>query len=247
MRQTTNDLLFQIEECRNLINNCEIVRAKLAIDSPATLRLRDLAVAQLPVNFVLYWGVWQHSAMRAGERVFLEHLESLAEGISRTLRVPCQLRIVATDTHARLNGVPDAVIEGYLGDLSRVAGERGIDIERLSSLVADLPPVVGNAGPPDFQPSQKWQRLRAMLKTQAAKLFVDAEAKAAAYELANLREGGGVLRKYPTGIFLHTGVPELRPLLCSLPTVHIYTGPGRKTRKPWFEGEDEAAGVKAEL
>jgi hypothetical protein len=214
MRQTTNDLLFQLEECRRSVNECEIVRAKIAIDSPAMLRLRDLAVARLPVRIVLYWGAWRRNSVEKGERVFLDRLGALSGAIQRTLDLPCSLCIVATDTHARMEGAP------AIG-----AGE----------------------SPEEFVLPSKWQRVRAMLTLQAGKLFADADERAAAYELANLREGGAMLRAYPTGIFLHTGLPELRPLLCSLPMIHIYTGPNRKTRKPWFEGGDETSAADTAL
>jgi len=236
MRQQTNDLLFLLEACRLAVNECEIVRAKISIDSPAMLRLRDLAVAGLPVQLVLYWGIWQRASVGAGEYRFLERLNVLTRAIAANLKVPCELKVIVTDTHAQLNGVPNDVIEAYVASATAAAASVGARADRLSMLMADAPAVPANESPHDFTPPQKWQRLRTILATQAGKLFADAEDRAAAYELANLREGGAVLRAFPLGIFLNTGLPELRPMLCSLPTIHIYTGSGQKTRKPWFEG-----------
>jgi hypothetical protein len=143
--------------------------------------------------------------------------------------------------------VPEEVIEPYIASVRTLAASLDASVERLSDLMEGAPAIGAGESPEEFVLPSKWQRVRAMLTLQAGKLFADADERAAAYELANLREGGAMLRAYPTGIFLHTGLPELRPLLCSLPMIHIYTGPNRKTRKPWFEGGDETSAADTAL
>lgn len=229
--------LVQIDRFCEAANNAGVLKAKIGPTSGAVLRLRDQCISGDPAELIIYWGAFYPRTDLNEERAFTAMLEHFREIVERTLGIPCEVNVLFTDTHAEINGVSEEQFDAYYIDCMRLLPTSGWTSERLSTLV-------GTATTPANWPtddlSSAYSRVLELLSRQAEALpgaRERASVLARQYFRQNLIESGLVSKRWPAGVFLNTGLPELSVILPGLPKLHVFSGPGNSVRKPWFISE----------
>jgi hypothetical protein len=70
-----------------------------------------------PVSFVLYWGKGPRCSIGRWDIECLDFLSSLAGRVHQVYRPGARMKLIFTDTHARLNGYQQTVIARYFQDI----------------------------------------------------------------------------------------------------------------------------------
>ena len=204
-------------------------------------RLREVvthAVAKnAAVPFVLYWGKGPRSRIAAPDLACLDYLASMTARIQAAYQSGASVRLILTDTHARLNGHADAVVDDYFADVTAAAAARGFDTVRLSTLVAAA---AGSDVPePDMAPCGA---VLDSLVACAAKWYRgegSPEGGALEYYRMNMVEKRAVEQAYPEAIFTTFNGAEFRELFpASLPVFYMYSLKRGMGVKPWFMASD---------
>ena len=103
-------------------------------------RLRDVVPhaveRRAPLPFVLYWGKGPRTRIAAPDLACLDYLDSMAARIRAVYDAGASIRLILTDTHARLNGHAVAAADAYFADVAEAAAARGFATVRLGALVA---------------------------------------------------------------------------------------------------------------
>jgi L-tyrosine isonitrile synthase len=230
--QSSIDLQAQIDSFCIWLNQSGYLRAATSSRSDVGLRLRDLMVTESPLNFVLYWGVWKRPQLNRSAIRLISRLEEFRSQAVATLGIPTQVQIVFTDTHAAINGVDQETIAKGRVELTK-AVPQSFQVCSMSSLVQPSNFIV--TWEPDSNSKQR--RVADLLVDQANKLFGEdaAAERASKYYVANIKEAPSVAVRWPLGIFLHYGLPELKVMLPSLPILYCLAGAKGSSKKPWFD------------
>lgn len=202
-------------------------------------------VRHRPIEFVLYWGKGPRSYPADPERQCFTYLAGMRDRIAKVAPCPVVVTLLATDTHARLNGYSEDGIETYYSAIGSEARVHGFDIKRLSSVVTDHPPsaFAEAAG----------EGLIEALATSAAKWYrgnlspLDA---ARTYFEMNMVEKRAVGSAYGSSIFVTFNSSKLRQLFpIDLPIFYMYSIRKGIAVKPWFilTSEDQPRGCDASV
>lgn len=207
------------------------LKGNLGNKSQVIQRLRELVLSGSDCDLIFYWGVFYDKEGLESELALIAYIEAIVQAISSTLGILVNVHIVLTDRHAALNEIPAETSDRYF-DKVRLAMPEKWNILLLSSLVGD------NQILEEYSTLEGFDRVHEILNTQAKKLHGDSE-KAIRLSLKyfhyNLLEAAAVQKKWPGGIFLHSGVPEISVILPSLPVMYIYSGFNKQAKKPWFK------------
>lgn len=218
--------------CCEALNMSGLLRVAVSPRSDTGLRFRDLSGSGQHCHLIAYWGIWRDGDFGGDERALLEGLSRVAQILADALAIDASVQLIVTDTHARLNGVPQELIDGCMVALkaSHLPGVRPSWMSQIASSVPDGGVIDTLRAVPGGE------RLLDQACRQAAKLFPgeDAQARAFAYVAANLNEAPNIFGQWPSGIFFHIGPPELKLMLPSLPMLYGFAGPKSRTSKPWF-------------
>lgn len=212
-------------------------------------RLRAVALAAVeadrPVPFVLYWGKGPRAAVGAPERACLDYLASMAERVAAVHRPGAAIRLILTDTHAKLNGHAVEAVESYFSGVTAAAAARGFETVRLSRLVEDAAVALP---PEEERPSGD---VLESLIACAAKWYRgegSTEGGAVEYYRMNMVEKRAVEHAYPEAVFVTFNGAEFRELFPSgMPIFYMYSLRRGFGVKPWFmpdEGGERAAPVQ---
>lgn len=204
-------------------------------EQPSDLsQLRDticLSLARLqPIEFVLYWGKGPRRYPADPEGQCFTYLAGMRDRIAKVSTCPVRITLLATDTHARLNGYPESEIDTYYAAIETEARAHGFDLNRLSSVVTDHPPsaVAENAD----------EGLIEALAMSAAKWYrgnLSPIAAAQTYFEMNMAEKRAVSTSYASSIFVTFNSSKLRQMFpAELPIYYMYSIRKGIAVKPWF-------------
>lgn len=212
------------------------------------VRLREAICRSLvrrrPIEFVLYWGKGPRSYPADPERQCFAYLSGMRDRIAKVAPCPVVITLLATDTHARLNGYADDDIGTYYGAIEAEARTYGFDVQRLSSVTGDHAPSALVEGPPE-------DGLIEALAMSAAKWYrgdlspIDA---AKTYFEMNMAEKRAVGSAYDSSIFVTFNSSKLRQLFpAELPIFYMYSIRKGIAVKPWFmpTGDEHSRGIDA--
>lgn len=194
------------------------------------------AAADRPISFVLYWGKGPRDTLAAPDRQCLDHLAAMARRIEVVYSAGAHFTLLATDTHARLNGHAECAIDSYFDAVARAAGEHGMALVRLGALVAALPDEVSDATAAAHDVATG--AMLDMLGSCAAKWYRggdDAEEGARRYLAMNLVERCAVEAHFPDSIFITFNGSAYRAMFPRrLPVFYMYSLRRGTSVKPWF-------------
>jgi len=201
------------------------------------LMLRLIAEAharQAPISFVQYWGKGLRPTLAAPEFTSLDFLDSMMSRVVEIYEPGADFTLVFTDTHAALNGHPQASIHSYFQDL--VLATRGRRFK--TCLLSNLVDAIGLR--PDEMPERQVPPpdLMAELRTSAAKWFKgegSADKGAISYFQANMLERKVMERAFPRSIFVTFNGSRLKCLFPDgLPIFYMFSLRHGISDKPWF-------------
>lgn len=206
-------------------------------DSPALLRQSIGCCVSLnaSIPFVLYWGKGPRGGVSAPETACLDYLNALARRICAVYEPGATIRLIFTDTHARLNGHPEAALQGYFASVAEEARKRGFDTCYLGDLVRKLETMDALAASAnDLPDAQTLLRL-----TECAAKWYRGEGGpdqgASEYFRMNMVEKRAVACAFPQAIFVTFNGSEFRSLFPDdLPIFYMYSIRRGVGAKPWF-------------
>ncbi|MCB1503860.1 MAG: hypothetical protein KDJ47_02695 [Hyphomicrobiaceae bacterium] len=189
----------------------------------------------LPVSFVLYWGKGPRARIARPDIACLDYLKAMGDRIAAVYEPGAQFHLCLTDTHARLNGHAEAVIDSYFGDISAAARVRNMAAVRLSLLV-------DRAGPGTSSDKPFPEEMLDSLVRCAARWYRggdDPRQGALTYLGMNRVESQAVAAHYHESIFLTFNGSGYRNLFPeSLPVFYMNSLRRGTAVKPWFMNED---------
>gem|GEM_PF-7115768 len=218
-----------------------VLRAYPGNDSPVRSALRGALLLDERQEFISYWGIGDRSAPSSKEVAALSFLEAAIRQLSRALDLEWSLEILLTDTHARINGKGEEVIQEYSINTLRLLKEHGIRGHLLSELLEaeGLDPSLTMGTTEEIH--KGWLLLRSQRKRELVRLASvhsrgsRPEQAAELYYRSNLIEASVLAKLRPKSIFLTYMVPSMAYLLPPLPLLHLYVGPDRLVKRPWFD------------
>jgi L-tyrosine isonitrile synthase len=193
-----------------------------------------------PVSFVLYWGKGPRCNIGHWDIECLDFLSSLARRVRAVYLPGASIKLILTDTHARLNGHQQTAIAHYFGDIEQQARERGFASCWLGDLVKA--PGLNNIITADDPPPDMLQKLLAC----ASKWYRGGgspEQGAIDYYQVNMLEKRAVENSHPHSIFITFNGSEFRNLFPPhLPIFYMYSLRRGTSIKPWFLPSDAEPG-----
>jgi len=204
-------------------------------DPQLMLRIIAEAVAHgRPIPFILYWGKGPRCELDGPDAKCLDYLAAFASRISAVYKPGASVKLIFTDTHARLNGYPEIAIQTYCAAIDGQARLRGFDCCWLSQLIETTQAQAEDYLLDDVMP----QDLLATLSASAMKWYRgsdSAEQGAAKYFYMNMVEKQAVELSFPNAIFLTFNSSKFRILFPKrLPIFYMYSLQRGVSVKPWF-------------
>lgn len=191
----------------------------------------DALLHKEPVGFVLYWGKGPRHLPGTPEAQCLDYLANFTSRIARTHAQGARLTLILTDTHARLNGYPEARIDEYFSAVTRLARQMGYYTCLLSSVVSRY-----DGGASSHVASDP--ALLQALSASAAKWYqgdLTPDEAALRYFALNMREKKAVGREFGGDIFITFNGSKVRALFPdNMPTFYMYSIRKGVAVKPWF-------------
>lgn len=189
---------------------------------------------QRPISFVFYWGKGPRCRLDAHDIKCLDYLGSMAQRIAAAYEPGAELRLIFTDTHARLNGYPESVINSYFNAVAPHAVVRGFCLCRLSELIAAT-----HAQPEDYVNGEPVpEEMLSRLSVSAMKWYhgpATPREGAITYFHMNMIEKRAVELAFPDAIFGTFNSSKLRLLFPKrLPIFYMYSLQRGVAVKPWF-------------
>ena len=185
---------------------------------------------QQTLGFVLYWGKGPRLKPADPERQCFAYLAGMRDRIAKASPRPVLVTLLATDTHARLNGYPESEIDGYYDAVKTEAWALGFDVRRLSSLLTDHSQAIVAEEPE--------AGLIDALTSSAAKWYrgdLSPLSAARTYFAMNMTEKRAVGAAYRSSIFVTFNSSKLRQLFpTELPIYYMYSMRKGIAVKPWF-------------
>ena len=193
-----------------------------------------------PVSFVLYWGKGPRRGIAEPESQCLDFLAALAGRVREAYPPGAGVKLIFTDTHARLNGHSHDCIAAYFAEVEGAARQRGFECCWLSQLTCAAETVPASDLDDDVVPEDTLQRLSA----SARKWYRgngSVEQGALNYYQMNMVEKRAVELAFPCSIFVTFNGSELRSLFPKgLPIFYMYSIRRGVSSKPWFLASDTA-------
>ncbi|MGI4765183.1 MAG: hypothetical protein ACRYGP_08990 [Janthinobacterium lividum] len=205
-------------------------------------RLRDVVTHAVtltaPIPFVLYWGKGPRTEVAAPDLACLDYLASMAARIRAAYGAGASVRLILTDTHAKLNGHAVEAADAYFAGIAGAAAARGFATVRLSTLVA----TAADGGRPESDVAPTGAVLDNLVAC-AAKWYRgegSTEGGAVEYYRMNMVERRAVEHAYPQAIFATFNNSEFRELFpATMPIFYMYSLKRGVGVKPWFMPADE--------
>ena len=208
---------------------------------PLLLELISAAITcATPVSFVLYWGKGPRCSLAEPDLVCLDYLTKFADRIREVHAQGAAIKLIFTDTHARLNGHPPESTQRYFSMIEAEARQRNFDTCYLGQLTEAEQAQNQNVPPAAIVPLELLQTL----SVSARKWFNGegtAEEAALKYYRMNMGEKRAVEFAFPGSIFVTFNGSELRDLFPeNLPIFYMYSLRRGTAVKPWFILDDSA-------
>jgi hypothetical protein len=193
-----------------------------------------------PVSFILYWGKGPRCRLGEPDIDCLDYLGALAQRVRKVYEPGAAVKLIFTDTHAKLNGYAPLGVREYFAEVEACAGERGFETCVLSQLTRSAAAVAARAASDDIVPEETLQRLSA----SARKWYRGdgtAGQGALKYFQMNMIEKRAVELAFPRSIFVTFNGSDLRSLFPDyLPIFYMYSLRRGVSVKPWFLPAPEA-------
>jgi L-tyrosine isonitrile synthase len=204
-------------------------------DPQLMLQVINHAIAQdAPIPLLFYWGKGPRCRIDQHDHKCLDYLDSMAQRISATYEPGAALNLIFTDTHARLNGYPEAGISNYFATVETEAHRRGYQSCRLSALIETTNAKAEDHALGDAIPEDMLEKLSA----SALKWYHgagSAEQGAVIYFHMNMIEKRAVELAFPDAIFATFNSSKFRILFPRrLPIFYMYSMQRGVSVKPWF-------------
>jgi hypothetical protein len=206
----------------------------------------DAVAAHRPLPFVLYWGKGPRAHVDAPDIACLDYLATFADRIGKAHAQGATIKLIFTDTHARLNGHTEQSTASYFDAIDGAARERGFESCWLGQITEAYRCAVNVTD--DERPSAAMQASLAMCAAKWYRGAGTADQGALAYYRANMIEKRAVELAFPDAIFITFNGGDFRELLpTNLPIFHMYSLRRGVAVKPWFlpAGAPEAAVTRA--
>lgn len=197
---------------------------------------------QEPISFVLYWGKGPRSTVDTYEVRCLDYLASLAARVSSAYRPGAAMKLVLTDTHARLNGHPQADMSRYFDQVAEAARVRGFASYLLGDLcdaaathvtVSDFEEPTAETLENLGRSAMRWYRGEGTPGEGARR-----------YYGMNMFEREVIEHFFPSSVFVTFNGRELRDLFPRrLPIFYMYSMKRGTSVKPWFLPDPLASDV----
>jgi len=202
-------------------------RAMLETISEAT-SLRE------PIPFVLYWGKGPRCRVAEPDIQCLDFLAKLAARVRQAYEPGAAVKLIFTDTHARLNGHSPHTVRSYFADVDAGACQRGFESCWLGALTRAAA-MTATSDPSDDLIAEE---TLLQLCLGAMKWYHGEgtpEEGALKYYRLNMVERRAVELKFPRSIFVTFNGSKFRGLFPkSLPIFYMYSLRRGVSVKPWF-------------
>lgn len=195
--------------------------------------IADAVAHDLPVPFVAYWGKGPRCKIDEHDLKCLDYLVAFTSRISAVYAPGALMKLIFTDTHARLNGYTDLGIRTYCGAIETEAHRRGFETCTLSRLIEST-----QAKAEDFVDDNVPEDMLAKLCASAMKWYHGAdsvERGAVTYFHMNMIEKRAVELSFPKSIFATFNSSKFRLLFPKrMPIFYMYSMQRGMSVKPWF-------------
>jgi len=203
-------------------------------DPQLILRVIAEAVAHdQSVPFVAYWGKGPRCNVDEHDLKCLDYLAAFTSRVSAVYAPGASMKLIFTDTHARLNGYTDLGIRNYCGAIEVEARRRGFETCALSKLIQTT-----QAKAEDYLDDNVPEDMLAKLCTSAMKWYHGAdsvERGAVTYFHMNMIEKRAVELSFPKAIFTSFNSSKFRMLFPKrMPIFYMYSMQRGMSVKPWF-------------
>jgi hypothetical protein len=204
-------------------------------DPDMMLRIIADAIAhQRPIPFVLYWGKGPRCGLDEPDVKCLDYLAAFAHRVSAVYAPGASLKLIFTDTHARLNGYSDVAIQAYCAAIECEAHQRGFACCWLGELVGSTQAQAEDYAFDEIVPPD----MLTTLSASAMKWYGGegpAEQGAKKYFHMNMVEKRAVELSFPSAIFLTFSSSKFRILFPKrMPIFYMYSLQRGVSVKPWF-------------
>lgn len=226
----TYDLNENIFSLITELNENVKLRGNLGLHSDVSRRLREYSLSNQVCTLIFYWGVFHRKENLAAESELIAYLQSITSKIESSLLLTVDMNVIFTDTHAELNLIDKTMSAEYFNLVADILPNNWKKCY-LSDVVSEMPKQI------EGRELKGFERVQTLLSKQSSKLHnneITAKKLSIAYLHSNLIEAAAVQKMWPSGIFLHSGVPELSTILPSMPIMYIYSGHNKVNQKPWF-------------
>ena len=232
---TLKDLLTRVINTCNKISSSPLLRSKIGWRSQVGKRIQESITNYSHIDLLIYWGAYKKDEILENELQLINMLEELRLLLSTEADLDVFLHLIFTDTHARLNNVRPTRYKKYFESVQHNLPSAHWKYYRMSDICPLLDQEVHRDGDFDL-----FGREISLLLRDAERLHgnsVHSKVIARKYLHQNIFESAFVGFRWPRGIFMHSGMPELTTILPNLPTFYIYCGPNKQKKKPWFSDD----------
>lgn len=186
---------------------------------------------------IMYWGVGRKIRTGLPEESALQFLDIWIKGILDGFDVPINRIAIITDTHAEINGVSIIGANSYISDSENVLKKFGWSTVKMSRLLGD--PGVQSG----LSYIKAWEEEQVNHKKELEKLAaihsnnVDPAEAARDYYIQNRIESKVLSELYPEAVMVTYNSSMFDFLLPRLPKIHVFVGPKKYVKRPWFDSE----------
>jgi len=186
-----------------------------------------------PLPFLFYWGKGPRCKIDEPDIKCLDYLAAFAHRVSAVYEPGAAMKLIFTDTHARLNGYSELGIRAYCSAIEAEAHQRGFECCSLSELIEKT-----QAKAEDYADDIVPEDMLAKLCASAMKWYHgadSAERGAVTYFHMNMIEKRAVELSFPKAIFTTFNSSKFRILFPKrLPIFYMYSLQRGVSVKPWF-------------
>eukprot|EP01037_Dinobryon_pediforme_P014821 gene14821-14955_t len=207
-------------------------------EQPSDVNLMTSLVAaaieqNAPVPFLCYWGKGPRNTLAFPDITCLDFLIGMSRRIQQIYAPGVDIKLIFTDTHARLNGHEECNMQNYFGAVRDHARELGFSTTLLSEIVAQA----GESARDELHLDPLQPEMLGKLSEMALKWYRGAgsiEQGAAQYFAMNMVEKRSIELAYPRSVFMTFNGSEFRNLFPkSLPVFYMYSMRRGVSIKPW--------------
>jgi hypothetical protein len=195
--------------------------------------IADATAHRQPLPFLFYWGKGPRCKIDEPDIKCLDYLVALADRVSAVYEQGFVMKLIFTDTHARLNGYTELGIHTYCSAVQAEARLRGFECCSLSGLIEKT-----QAKAEDYTDDIMPADMLAKLSASAMKWYHGAdsvERGAVTYFHMNMIEKRAVELSFPKAIFATFNSSKFRILFPKrLPIFYMYSLQRGMSVKPWF-------------